>query len=336
VGLVNLRTGKREFREALLRTRAESTSRRYVQGVDNLLEWIEEDRPRLDGSEPGVLDSFVTYLTEKRGLSPATIEVHVAAVFRYFDWLRRRGMKIPELLRPELPRKVDDGIPKKVLSETELRAFLGAVSNLSEPIRTALWILPRTGLRSIELVTLKLTDLGVFKDRSGESWVVLKVLGKGRRRRMVPIFRSGGSMMVQYLRGWRARVRSDYLFPGWNLKHQPENGEPVVLRSHLETRSLRENVQYIREQIDVEGLSPHALRRTYNTMLDDAGVSPYLAAQLMGHRVQQPGTSAVAQSHYVLHSVEKLVDAIRHIDVPDIGVEVAHKKTERFQRRSGP
>jgi integrase len=315
---VDLVSGKVGFEEAMQRTRSASTARRYMQGVDGLLDWIHDESPTLDGGEPGILDSFVRYLIEKKNLSAKTIEVHVAAVFRYFDWLRRRGANVPPFLRPEMPRKEDEGIPKKVLTLSELRIFLGGAGQLSEPARTALWLMPRTGLRSIEMVGLRVKDIQVFRDASRESWVILRVLGKGRRKRFVPVFRSGGVLLSAYLRGWRSKVSSDYLFPGVlsraNLK--------VRDNQHLTTRALRENTQVLREQLGIEGLSPHALRRTYNTMLDDAGVSPYIAAQLMGHRVSAPGTSNIAQSHYVHHAVEKLVDAVRNIDVPEVGEEL--------------
>jgi site-specific recombinase XerD len=208
-----------------------------------------------------------------QGIFPTTILSRLAAVNRYFRWLHET-QNVPKMAfhTPELPkqkRKVKD-----VLSPEMFEHYFRVASGLHEPMRTAALLLPCTGLRSNEMVSLPLLATrrssfehgGVVKDTQ-----CLIITGKGGNERIVPILDEGVGFLLAYTRGWR-RTRADetYMFPG---KH---------LNEHLSTRALREAVQKIRGALRMK-FTPHTMRRTYLTSLYRKGVEPVMLAKIAGH-----------------------------------------------------
>jgi integrase len=105
------------------------------------------------------------------------------------------------------------------------------------------------------------------------------------------------------LTGWRASFKHDspWLFPSHKL------GQPTG------TRTIRRWADKISEQIGVDALSPHVLRKTYSTMLDAMNVSPMMIAQLVGHSHLR-----TTKTHYIHHDMNTLTRNLDKIRVPGI------------------
>jgi len=140
-----------------------------------------------------------------------------------------------------------------------------------------------SGLRLSELVGLDLEDVNL----SGR---VVRVLGKGRKERIVPFNSTAADALRACLTDREAlRMGSD---AGRVTRSGKRSGmrpprEPLFLNyqgGRLSTRSVDKLVRrYVRECSTRFGISPHALRHSFATHLLEAGADLRAIQELLGH-----------------------------------------------------
>jgi len=153
--------------------------------------------------------------------------------------------------------------------------------------RAILELLYSSGLRVSELVGLNLnqldSDLGIAR-----------VMGKGRKERIVPV----GVKAIEALKAYlEERGVSRGLRPGGRASRRamrlsepaagPEGDDPIFINSfggRLTTRSVGRLVKkYTRHSGIVRKVSPHSLRHTFATHLLDAGADIREIQEMLGH-----------------------------------------------------
>jgi|YNPBryBLVA2012_1023415.scaffolds.fasta_scaffold00336_2 integrase/recombinase XerC len=218
-----------------------------------------------------VLRAFLGHLHQK-GLSKATVMRKLSAVRAFFRFLHREGRigRNPArvLATPRQLRKVP-----RVLSEGEAAALVEAppgprpdsLGGLRD--RALLELLYASGLRASEAVGLDFEGL----DLPGR---VVRVLGKGRKERIVPVGEPAAAALEGYL-AVRARA-----FPAGP-------GDPVFVNlkgGRLTTRSLQRIVEKYLPAIPSDAdASPHTLRHSFATHLLSRGADLRTIQELLGH-----------------------------------------------------
>jgi len=280
-----------KFLEHMKSVRREETAYQYYYAVGRFYRWLEETDVRdITKVSPNVLSDYCSMLLAD-GCSPSTVNVKVAGVRRYVRWLKLQGIDVPELHAPEKLRVVRR--VREVLSDEDLEAYLEAAEDrLGEPTRTAAMLLPYTGLRSGEVVTLSYHCLKrvpvKFKDGRREVYC-LKVEGKGGHQRVVPLL-EGIEVLHEYL-GWRKKLPDKrWLFPGRQ-------------KGHIAGHTLRVAVSSLRD--DGQEFTPHTFRRTYLTNLYKKGVDPIVLAKLAGH-----ADVSTLMRHYLAIGEDEIVAAV--------------------------
>ena len=259
--------------------------------TDVLLRFLAACRAERVRGRPGA--SNVVRLDGRRAdsLSPATVNLRLAAVSGLFTFWSMRD--------PEIKNPVPKGSEARRLSAGERGGMLAHVSRAPKR-RSALRVrdarrLPKTldrrevlalleslhtcrdraiaglmvfcGLRSAEVLALDVRDVDI-----GARW--LRVMGKGRKERRVPLDVDVAGVVQTYLLVERPETTSDRLFI---VAKGPTRGRP------LSTAGLRRIFRYHREISGVAGAHPHALRHTFGTALAEAGVDLAVMQALLGH-----------------------------------------------------
>ncbi|SRR5712691_3233170 len=227
---------------------------------------------------PIVMD-FLAHLEEERGNSPSTRNTRLAAITSFMRFVEYRVPAILEQSRRVLaiPTKKTAVPLLKHLSMAEMHAILDAPdvqTRYGIRDRAMLHLCFAAGLRVSELLTLPLTALTFHPTP------VIRVLGKGRRERSLPLWRQ----TADDLRAWLA-VRGDGRAPEVFLNAQgrvmTREGFAYVLR------------KYVRLAVpccpSLEGkqVSPHVLRHTCAMMILQATGDLRKVSLWLGHADMQ-------------------------------------------------
>jgi integrase/recombinase XerC len=220
---------------------------------------------------PRTLRGFALELGD-RGLDPASQARVLSTVRGFFKWLweTRRITRDPAsgLRNPKQPKRLP-----AFLTEGESKALLDlppAVDFATARLACLLELLYASGLRVSELVGLDLQDL-LREQRT------LRVMGKGRKERLVPFHAQAAAVLDAYLQYRSAFLGAKVLpaVPALFLNQRGGRLTPTsvraLLRSALEAAAVRSKV------------SPHALRHSFATHLLNRGMDLRAIQELLGH-----------------------------------------------------
>ena len=205
--------------------------------------------------------------------APSSIARKVAAARTWMRWLRRRGhvatCPADELATPKVRR----GLPTLLSVDAAKEVVEAPPSDTASGLRdrALLELLYGSGLRVSELCGLDLDAL----DLPGAT---ARVLGKGRKERIVPL----GRACVDALQRWLA-VRPTMVHP------KRKTQDPRAL--FLTTFGARVYVRAVHKLVRAHGaggagradLHPHALRHTCATHMLDGGADLRAIQELLGH-----------------------------------------------------
>ena len=205
----------------------------------------------------------------RRGQATVTIRRKLAAVRGLFRFLLREGLvskNVARLVRtPKAPQKLPE-----VLTPDQVNGLLDGVAagNLARPHPArdlAIFeLLYGCGVRVSELAGLNLEDL----DRA-ERW--LRVRGKGRKQRQVPLPAKAAAALERYL-SERPVVRDE---PAVFLNHR---------RARLTDQGIRGIVKLYATFVNGDpSIHPHSFRHAYATHLLADGADLRAIQELLGH-----------------------------------------------------
>ncbi len=216
----------------------------------------------------------------RRGNSKASAARKLSAIRAFGRYLRREGLLEGDPAALVGTPKREQRIPAH-LAVDEMSKLL-EMPDTSDPLgrrdKAILELFYASGLRLSELVSLDLDDVNL----SGR---VVRVLGKGRKERIVPFNRTA----AEALRAWladRETLRAPAARKSPVLRTN-RGREPLFLNyqgSRLSTRGVDKLVRrYVAACSTRFGISPHALRHSFATHLLEAGADLRAIQELLGH-----------------------------------------------------
>jgi site-specific recombinase XerD len=218
-------------------------------------------------------DHFRRYLFQcaKADLAKPTQRLHFAALRTFYKFLmERHGLRVNPLKEVLLP-KLDKKLPG-VLTTKQIDELLTAPLRVDKQPQAPVWMPARdaailelfysSGLRLAELVSLDVKSIDVFSES-------VRVLGKGRKERVVPVGAPALTAIQQYRQ--QARVEAGPLFISKVRKRLTATNVWLLIRRYLRHTSIPITV------------SPHKLRHSFATHLLDAGADLRSVQSLLGH-----------------------------------------------------
>ena len=278
------------------------TLRAYRRDLELFLEYLSaQDReatPSLTGVDRLVMRGFLGFCT-RRGLGNRSLGRAVSALRTFYRFLQRedlvelnpaRAVTAPRFEK-YLPSYLDRGQVERLFDRATARAMDGRVTDVRNLAIVELFY--STGIRLSELQGINRRDIDLVSQQ-------LKVRGKGRKERIVPV----GSHAVTALRNWESR--RDELVR--RLGPRADRGALFLARSgkRLGARAIQQAMTRFLDQVDADaGLSTHSLRHSFATHLLDAGADLRAVQELLGH------ASVSTTQIYTHTSVERLKEAHR-------------------------
>lgn len=225
---------------------------------------------RLLAADVEVVRGFLTHLAGQN-YSAATTARKIATLRSFHKWMEKRGLTASNPMTLIRTPKQARRLPKAITVD-QVERLLGAPSDgelLGARDRAILETLYSTGIRVSEVVAINRGDLDIEGSQ-------LKVKGKGRRERAVPIGSHAMASICHYL--MRAEAE----------KVPMDSGRPLFvnkLGSRLSSRSVRRKVS---KYLKIAGLdpdiSPHTIRHSFATHLLDNGADLRAVQELLGHQ----------------------------------------------------
>jgi integrase/recombinase XerC len=215
----------------------------------------------------------------RRGNSRASAARKLAAVRAFGRYLRREGLMEGDPAALVGTPKREQRLPAH-LGEAEVSRLL-EMPDASHPLgrrdRAILELFYASGLRLSELVGLDLEDVNLGSR-------VVRVLGKGRKERIVPFNRTTEAALRAWLMDWEGLALATGP-QGSSGKKRP--AQPLFLNyqgRRLSTRSVDRLVRkYVAACSTRLGISPHALRHSFATHLLQRGADLRAIQELLGH-----------------------------------------------------
>jgi integrase/recombinase XerC len=212
----------------------------------------------------------------RRGVSKRSMARALSALRTFYRFLNlHHGLEVNPAraaatprLEKALPEYLDRAAVEKLFELAEARAGEGTMR--ARRNRAILELFYSTGMRLAELVGLDLEDLDLVSDQ-------VRVLGKGRKERLLPVGRPAVAAVRAYLpkrdevlRAAKARDRRA-VFVSERGKRLSPRGVQLIVRGFLDLVSEGREV------------STHSLRHSFATHLLDAGADLRAVQELLGH-----------------------------------------------------
>ena len=245
-------------------------------------EGIESDEVTLESFTKENVEDFLIYLNTERASNPATMNARVAAIRSFLHYAANY---VPEIYRnviavsnirkiPEEPKTTID-----YLSEDAIKAIINSPdTSTSVGRRDQMFfvLLYDTGARIQEIMNLKLYDVCL------SDFPTVKLFGKGRKTRVVPIMKSTVELLNKYIQEFHPDENLQSSAP---LFYAMSYGKKV----HMSTKVMRERLKKYRDIArkkcnDIpDNLHPHIFRHSRAMHLYQHGMDLTMISQWLGH-----------------------------------------------------
>jgi len=248
----------------------ENTLSSYQNDLEAFERFLEKRKKELSFSaaDKNLLRDFLIDLKEK-GLDFSSIARKISALRSFFRFLKRRDLieynPALFLLTPKMKKKLPEVLSviqmKKLLNEKGKEDIWGLRD------KAILELFYSSGIRLSELASLDLSSI----DFNGGT---IRVFGKGRKERIVPVGRKAISALKDYLKAREllSRIETSAVFINRLKKKLSARGIARIVKKNLARISEDKNV------------SPHTLRHTFATHLLDAGADLLAVKEMLGHK----------------------------------------------------
>ncbi len=244
---------------------SDNTVKAYRQDIQQFITFFEERNLPV---QKDTIRDFIADVFYRTG-QKATVSRKIYAIKSYFTYLHRKN-RIPKNPFDGISNpKVDKKIPQ-ILTEKEMITFLDRLpSNTFLELRNQAMFefLYATGLRISELTNLKAEDIQFAEG-------LVRVLGKGKKERIVPFNTKARDLVRDYLQAARKKFPKEQSYIFLNSKG-----------GNITERSVERILQKVYNDImdAPKHVYPHLFRHSFATHLLQRGANLRIIQELLGH-----------------------------------------------------
>lgn len=241
----------------------------YRRDLEDTQDFFTRRNKSLKTAGPQDFRDYLQSQTRK-GKSTKTVARRMAAIRVYLKFLQTEGRDTSAILQQLERPKPERDLPN-VLSRAQVNQLISTPDPKSPFFSrdvAILELLYASGLRATELCELQ------WRNLSFEAGA-LRVIGKGRKERVVPVGRAALEAIQRYINEDRPkydRHQSDILF----LSRTGKPLERVALWMLVEKYARKSGLLQ-------KGISPHVLRHCFATHLIGGGADLRIVQELLGH-----------------------------------------------------
>lgn len=271
------------------------TSKNYLADLRQFKDYLEKNHPQVASGgkstltkiDHNIIRGYLSTLFSKN--NPASIARKLASLRSFFKYWIREGTLSSNPAKDVATPKVPKRLPK-FLTVDEVSVLLKGPNSddiLSLRDRSMMEVMYASGLRVSELVGLDLENVNLSEG-------ILKILGKGRKERIVPVGSKAQTALANYLAHREELLDKSHPTKAIFLNRQGTRITP---------RSVERMVQkYLKSSGIQKEVTPHVLRHSFATHMLNSGADLRGIQELLGH------SSLSTTQKYTHVSVDKLMD----------------------------
>lgn len=243
---------------------SDHTIRAYKQDIQQFLDYFEFGAT-LDKDSVRDFIAMVYVNTQKK----TTISRKIYAIKSYFSYLRQQGHIIKNPFDVISSPKEDKTLPE-ILTEKEMVQFLDKLPQqtfIHLRNRAVFEMLYATGLRVSELTGLKRGDINFDE-------CLLRVLGKGKKERIVPFHNHARDILLVYLKAAREKFNTDNESIFLNNRGKKITDRAIEMIVKDTYRDIMQSSKHV---------YPHLFRHSFATHLLQRGANLRIIQELLGH-----------------------------------------------------
>lgn len=236
-----------------------------------------------------MIRSWVVSLS-KNEITPRSVNRKLSALNSFYKYALKHGHIEKNPMKKVVAPKVGKRLPSYVM-EDEIPVVMKATDLQADAYaqwrdKTILFLLYTTGMRRSELIQLRIEDVNVSRRE-------IRVIGKGKKERIVPMTADSLQFLGEYLDIRKAEfadttVECSYLL----LSDKGKKMDPRTVYSIVN--------KYLKLAPSAEKKSPHVLRHSFATHLLNNGADINAIKELLGH------ANLGATQVYTHNSIERL------------------------------
>ncbi len=251
----------------------------FLRGLGTYV--IPTGEVRIEKADRFAIRKYLSFLHRKNKKS--SIARKIASLRSFYRYLVREQIVATNPAKQVATPKVEKRLPTTLTVDEAFRLVESPGDTERLRDRAILELLYSSGLRVSELVNLDLAHLD-------QELGIVRVMGKGRKERIVPVGRKALEALTAYLKD----------------RDDSEPSRPLFLNcrgGRLSSRSVGRLVRrYTKQSGILRRVSPHTFRHTFATHLLDAGADVREIQEMLGH------ASLSTTQRYTHVSLGKLMD----------------------------
>lgn len=240
----------------------------YATDIKQFSRYLQQQNIPLLQATAEELNQYLAHRLDL-GLHARSTSRALSSLRRFYRYWQQQGEVSVNPLEQVLNPKLGQRLPKSI-SEAEVDALLNA-PEISDIIqfrdKAMLELLYATGLRVTELVSLSMQQIYLNQG-------VVRVMGKGRKERLVPMGEEAQHWLARYLQEARP-----VLLDGIQDVVFPSNRQQTMTR-----QTFWHRIKFYAKVAGIQAtLSPHTLRHAFATHLLNHGADLRVVQMLLGH-----------------------------------------------------
>ena len=241
------------------------TEHGYLSDLEQFADFLGE--VELSGVDHRTLRSFIGHLV-KLGIKKSSTARKLSAIRSFFRYLNRKGIIANNPARLVATPRREKRLPA-VLTADDAQRLMNSRGKETDDDRerrdhAVLETLYSTGIRAAELIGMNRDDIG-HDDR------LVRIRGKGRKERIVPIGHTALGAIDAYLAQKKEGAENTAVFTG-------------RAGNRLTARTVQRILENRRKKLGLaQKASPHTLRHSFATHLLESGADLRAIQELLGH-----------------------------------------------------
>ncbi len=239
------------------------TERSYLSDLDQFADFL--GKTELAAVDHLKLRDFIAHLM-KNGVKKSSISRKLSAIRSFFKYLNREGILEHNPTRLVASPRREKRLPAVLTVDDALRLMQapGNTNDAAPRDRAVLETLYSSGIRASELIGMNREDV----DRRER---LIRIRGKGKKERIVPIGSTALQAIETYLNGKKSGADNPAVFTGPSGKR-------------LTARTVQRILENCRKELGLaQKASPHTLRHSFATHLLESGADLRAIQELLGH-----------------------------------------------------